>query len=321
MNPKPPAAVLPPSPGALRLWWIAARPRTLPLSLTPVLVGLALAWGEGATPRLLVAIATLAAALLIQIDTNLQNDAADFERGLDCPGRIGPLRVTAAGWASSQRVRAVASLAFGLAFLLGIYLAFIGGWPIVAIGLASLAAAYAYSGGPQPISYTPYGELFVWFFFGVLAVAGSHWLQAERLSPAALPASLMVVRNLRRAQGAALNGHGAHPVPVRSFPGHRLPAAHMTISWTPTADYGDIRYELSGDGIAKISINRPARRNAFRPETVMELMDAFARAHRAPDVGVIILTGVSATRLFARAAIRPCAATTAAITMRPARRI
>jgi 1,4-dihydroxy-2-naphthoate octaprenyltransferase len=206
MNPKPPAAVLPPPPGALRLWWIAARPRTLPLSLTPVLVGLALAWAEGATPRLLVAIATLAAALLIQIGTNLQNDAADFERGLDRPGRIGPLRVTAAGWASSQRVRAVASLAFGLAFLLGIYLAFIGGWPIVAIGLASLAAAYAYSGGPQPISHTPYGELFVWFFFGVLAVAGSHWLQAERLSPAALlagaalglpAAAVLLVNNLR----------------------------------------------------------------------------------------------------------------------------
>ena len=206
MKAKQPEATLPPPPAAWRIWWVAARPRTLPLSLTPVVVGLALAWAEGAQPRVLVAVATVAAALLIQIGTNLHNDAADFLRGNDRPGRIGPLRVTAAGWVSSQRVRSAALLVFAFAFLLGIYLAKSGGWPIVAIGLASLAAGLAYSGGPQPISHTPYGELFVWLFFGVLAVTGTHWLQAEHLSPAALlagaavglpAAAVLLVNNLR----------------------------------------------------------------------------------------------------------------------------
>lgn len=207
MKPEPHGTLIaaPPSP-SWRIWWLAIRPRTLPLSMTPVLVGIALAWAEGATPRVLVALATLAAALLIQAGTNLYNDAADAERGNDPPDRVGPVRVTAAGWVSGRQVRGAANLAFGSAFLLGIYLAWIGGRPIVVIGLAALVAGLAYSGGPKPISHTPYGELFVWFFFGLLAVAGSHWLQAHRLSPAALlagaalglpAAAVLLVNNLR----------------------------------------------------------------------------------------------------------------------------
>lgn len=206
MKPEPHGALIATPSSFWRIWWLAARPHTLPLSMTPVFVGIALAWAEGATPRVLVALATLAAALLIQIGTNLYNDAADAERGNDQSDRLGPLRVTAAGWVSGRQVRSAAYLAFGSAFLLGIYLAWIGGWPIVLIGLAALAAGLAYSGGPRPISHTPYGELFVWFFFGVLAVAGSHWLQAQRLSPAALlagatlglpAAAVLLVNNLR----------------------------------------------------------------------------------------------------------------------------
>ncbi|NWG31201.1 MAG: 1,4-dihydroxy-2-naphthoate polyprenyltransferase [Rhodocyclaceae bacterium] len=207
MSPESPVSTLAAPPrDRWRIWWTAARPRTLPLSASPVLVGLSLAWAEGATPRLMVALATLLAAVLIQIGTNLHNDASDFERGNDRPDRLGPLRVTAAGWASPAAVRRASHLVFACAFALGIFLAFAGGWPIVAIGLASLAAGYAYSGGPRPISHTPFGEIFVWAFFGVLAVAGSHWLQAERLSPAALlagaalglpAAAVLLVNNLR----------------------------------------------------------------------------------------------------------------------------
>jgi 1,4-dihydroxy-2-naphthoate octaprenyltransferase len=206
MNPELPEAILQAPPQGWRVWWTAARPRTLPLAATPVLAGIALAWAEGAAPHWLAALATLLAALLIQIGTNLHNDAADHERGNDRPGRLGPLRVTAAGWASAAAVRNAARSAFAIAFLLGCYLAVVGGWPIVAIGCASLVAGFAYSGGKHPISHTPYGELFVWVFFGVLAVAGSHWLQAAQLSAVALTAgaalglpaaAVLLVNNLR----------------------------------------------------------------------------------------------------------------------------
>ena len=186
--------------------WAAIRPKTLLLAATPVLVGLALAWTEGAAMHAPAALATLVAAVLIQIGVNLHNDAADHERGNDPPERIGPLRVTAAGWATATQVKKGAQIAFGLAFILGVYLAILGGWPIIAIGLTSLAAGAAYSGGPRPISYTPLGELFVWGFFGVLAVVGTHWLQTGHTTAAAwisgaslgLPAAaVLLVNNLR----------------------------------------------------------------------------------------------------------------------------
>lgn len=234
MNPELPGAVAAAPPHGWQVWWTAARPRTLPLAATPVLVGIALAWAEGAAPRWLAALATLLAALLIQIGTNLHNDAADHERGNDREDRLGPLRVTAAGWASAAAVRRAAYAAFGAAFLLGTYLAFIGGWPIVAIGLASLAAGAAYSGGPRPLSHTPFGELFVWLFFGVLAVAGSHWLQAARVSPAALlagaalglpAAAVLLVNNLRDLAADARAGRRTLAAVLGDTPSRKLHAA------------------------------------------------------------------------------------------------
>lgn len=192
MKPELPDAVIEAPPAGWRVWWTAIRPRTLPLAASPVLVGIALAWAEGTAPRWLAALATLLAALLIQIGTNLHNDAADHERGNDRADRLGPLRVTAAGWASAAAVRRAAHLAFGAAFALGVFLAAVGGWPIVAIGLASLAAGYAYSGGPRPISHSPFGELFVLVFFGLVAVGGSHYLQSGAPTPRALLAGLAV---------------------------------------------------------------------------------------------------------------------------------
>lgn len=184
----------------------AIRPQTLPLAATPVLVGISLAWAEGAAPRVGIALATLLAALLIQIGVNLHNDAADHQRGTDTAARIGPLRVTAAGWASAGTVFRAAYLCLALAFALGIYLAVAGGPVIIAIGIASLLAALAYSGGPRPLSHSAFGELFVWIFFGLAAVGGSHWLQAGQFSAAALiagaalglpAAAVLLVNNLR----------------------------------------------------------------------------------------------------------------------------
>ncbi len=215
MKPELPEAIVTAPPRGWRVWWTAARPRTLTISVTPVLLGTAIAWAEGAPHAWPAALAALLCALLIQAGTNLHNDAVDFERGNDTAERVGPLRVTAAGWAPAGDVRGAAFGAFALAFALGIYLVSVGGWPILAVGLASLAAGWAYSGGPRPISHTPLGELFVWIFFGLNAVAGSHWLQSGRLSAAALlggaalgslAAGVLMVNNYRDLEGDAKAG-------------------------------------------------------------------------------------------------------------------
>lgn len=168
-------------------WWLASRPRTLTMAITPVVVGSSLAWADGASPDWPVFATTLACAVLIQVGTNLLNDAADYEKGNDRPDRVGPLRVTAAGLATPREVKRTAALAFGVAAALGLALVWLGGAFILAPGLGSIAAGWAYSGGSKPISYGPYGELFVLAFFGLVAVTGSQHLQARAWSAATLP--------------------------------------------------------------------------------------------------------------------------------------
>jgi len=166
----------------LRVWWTAIRSRTLSLAVTPVLVGTALACADGMALQLPVFLAAMACAVLIQIGTNLHNDVRDFERGNDRPDRVGPLRVTAAGWVSPRTMHRATAWTFGLAAVLGMYLVALGGWPILLAGVASMLAGWAYSGGPRPVSHTPLGEAFVLVFFGWVAVMGSYWLQSGRLS-------------------------------------------------------------------------------------------------------------------------------------------
>ncbi len=196
-------------------WFLACRPKTLSVSLSPVVVGSAIAWHEHGRLLWLPLLAAALGAALIQIGTNLFNDAGDFLRGTDTPGRAGPRRATAEGWLSPRAVQAGAWLAFALAFLCGIYLVGRGGWPIVAVGLASLAAGWAYTGGPRPIAYGPLGEVFVFLFFGLIAVGGSYYLQALGLSATTLLAAALVglhaaavitVNNHRDRDGDAANG-------------------------------------------------------------------------------------------------------------------
>ncbi len=158
-------------------WVLAARPKTLPLTMSPVIAGVSLAIAETGTFAPFTALCTLLAAMAIQIGANLYNDASDFERGTDGLDRLGPRRATAQGWFSARQVKTAAHLMFALAFVLGIFLLVRGGWPILTIGLASLAAGYAYTGGPKPIAYGPFGEIYVLLFFGIAAVGGSHYLQ------------------------------------------------------------------------------------------------------------------------------------------------
>lgn len=166
----------------LRVWWTAIRSRTLSLAVTPVLVGTALAYADGMTLHLAAFFAAMTCAVLIQIGTNLHNDVRDFERGNDRADRVGPLRVTAAGWVSPRTMHRATAWTFGMAAMLGMYLVALGGWPILLAGMASLLAGWAYSGGLRPVSYTPLGEVFVLVFFGWVAVLGSYWLQSGQLS-------------------------------------------------------------------------------------------------------------------------------------------
>lgn len=175
------------------------------MAATPVLCGGALAWHAGHPMATLTWVVTLATALLIQMGTNLFNDAADAGSS-DGPGRIGPLRVTAAGWAPAEAVRHAALVCFAGALAGGIYLVMAGGWPILVIGAASLAAGWAYSAGPRPLSHTAWGEVWVLAFFGLAAVAGSQALQGLRpgapallvgLALGAMGAAVLLVNNLR----------------------------------------------------------------------------------------------------------------------------
>jgi 1,4-dihydroxy-2-naphthoate octaprenyltransferase len=177
-------------PAGFRLWLHAIRPRTLTLAVAPVLVGTALAWRQAGHVAAGPALAALLGAGAIQAATNLVNDWADGLRGDDRPDRIGPARVVASGWASAPKVLTAAVVASVLAGLSGLYLIAVGGWPILALGAASLLAGWGYSSGPQPISHTPLGEAFVVAFFGLAAVAGSTFLQTHGLSPAALLAGV-----------------------------------------------------------------------------------------------------------------------------------
>lgn len=173
----PPAPSLAIDPSRLSRWVSAARPKTLLLAATPVVTGVGLAAAQTGELAFATALATLLAAIAIQVGTNLHNDAADFERGTDGADRVGPPRAAAQGWFTARQVRAAAHLAFGAAFLLGCLLVTRGGWPILTIGLASLACGYAYTSGPRPIAYGPFGELYVLGFFGIASGVGSHYLQ------------------------------------------------------------------------------------------------------------------------------------------------
>ncbi len=197
--------VSPTHPGRLRAWLMAARPPTLPAAIVPVLVGSAVAAAAGYF-RPLPFVAALLAALLIQVGTNLANDYFDHQKGADTAARLGPTRVTQSGLIAPADVRAAMIATFALAALIGLYLVVVGGWPILAIGLLSIAAGVLYTGGPWPLGYHGLGDLFVFIFFGLVAVAGTAYLHTGALSGAAIGASLpismlvtaiLVVNNLR----------------------------------------------------------------------------------------------------------------------------
>jgi 1,4-dihydroxy-2-naphthoate polyprenyltransferase len=192
-------------PGFWRAWWLAARPKTLPIAIAPVVVGTAAAMTE-VVFRAGPAFAALLGALLLQIGANIANDYFDFKKGADTDARVGPLRVTQAGLLTPRQVASGMALVFGLAALVGIYLIWAGGWLVAVIGILAILAALAYTGGPFPLGYNGLGEVFVFLFFGLAAVCGTYYVQAQAISAVALWAAIplgalamavLTVNNLR----------------------------------------------------------------------------------------------------------------------------
>jgi 1,4-dihydroxy-2-naphthoate octaprenyltransferase len=190
---------------SFRIWIMAARVRTLPAAVAPVLVGTALS----ATERDLRVggfIAALIGAIFIQVGTNLSNDYSDARRGADADDRLGPVRVTAGGLVPPRQVLVATYVSFGVAVLCGVYLVYLAGPILLAIGAASILAGVLYTGGPRPYGYEGLGEVFVFLFFGIVAVTGSYYVQAEQVTWEAfvlavpvglLASSILVVNNVR----------------------------------------------------------------------------------------------------------------------------
>jgi 1,4-dihydroxy-2-naphthoate octaprenyltransferase len=189
----------------VRIWVMAARLRTLPAAIAPVLVGTSLAGQEG-TFRAGAFVAALLGAIFIQVGTNLSNDYSDARRGADTEDRLGPVRVTAGGLVPPRQVLIATYVTFGLAVLCGAYLVYVAGPALLAIGAASILAGVLYTGGPRPYGYEGLGEVFVFLFFGIVAVTGSYFVQVESLEWEAfalavpvglLAAAILVVNNVR----------------------------------------------------------------------------------------------------------------------------
>lgn len=178
-------------PSQLAAWFLATRPRTLVAGFVPVAVGTALASRDGHFMPL-AALACLIGALFIQVGTNLVNDYYDFKRGADTGDRLGPPRATQQGWLAPRSVIMGAMVCFALAFAIGMYLVSIAGWPLLVIGVTSLLAGYAYTGGPFPLAYNGLGDVFVLVFFGFVAVGGTYFVQTGTVSLSAMLAALPV---------------------------------------------------------------------------------------------------------------------------------
>ena len=231
----------------LSSWILAMRPRTLSLSTMPVIVGGTLAWTVAGELRWPALVAALLGGIFIHLGTNLHNDATGSKRGGDGPDRFGPLRATASGLLAETSVHATAISCFAAAALIGCYLIWVGGWPIFLLGVASIVSGWAYNGGPLPVAYTPFGELFVVAFFGLGAVCGTYWLCAGHLDAAAINAGLAVgffaaavllVNNQRDVKADARVGRRTLPILAGPRVTHRIYAAMMLAPFALLAPIG-----------------------------------------------------------------------------------
>ena len=204
----------PSAPGVGAVWWSATRPATLAASVSPVLLGTAVALHDGRA-RLGPGLLALVVGIGMQLGVNYANDYSDHQRGADSPRRIGPLRAASSGIVPPEQVRLAAFAAFGLAALAGVWLCLLTDWRLLFVGAACLVAGWLYTGGPRPYGYLGLGELFVFVFFGLVACAGTAYVQELRLTPLALWAAagcglladaILLLNNLRDMETDAAAG-------------------------------------------------------------------------------------------------------------------
>ena len=195
-------------------WLIAIRIKTLPAAISPVILGTALAFHDGDSNSIILFM-TLLAAVLIQIGANFANDVYDFQKGTDRDDRLGPKRATQSGLITPEEMKTAMWRIFALAIFVGFYLAWVGGWPIVFIGLASIAAGIAYTGGPYPLGYHGWGDAFVFIFFGLIAVPATYYLQTGFITNNSLwmgaalgmlSTAILVVNNIRDMETDIVTG-------------------------------------------------------------------------------------------------------------------
>jgi 1,4-dihydroxy-2-naphthoate polyprenyltransferase len=289
----PPAGDREANLGPLRVWLAAARVRTLPAAIAPVLMGTAMAAADGGfhAPSALVA---AACALLLQVGANFVNDLADARKGADTAARKGPLRVVSAGLVSEQAMLRAIVAVFVAAFLLGLTLVARGGWPVLAVGLASMAAAVGYTAGRRALGYLGLGDLFVLVFFGPVAVAGTHYVQTLTFSwiaalagigPGLLAVAILVANNLRDVDEDRAVGKRTLIVRFGERFGQRLFAlCHVVPAFLPL-----LLWALTGRhfGACAAALVLPLSMKAIRA----------VRASRAPEVLIPVLVGTG-KRLF-----------------------
>jgi 1,4-dihydroxy-2-naphthoate octaprenyltransferase len=218
-------------PGSLAAWRVALRPRTLWIATIPVIVATCLAWSVADAFDAGIALIALAASVLMQVVTNLQNDVGYTERMSGSGGRIGLPRATANGWLSTAEVNRAIVATVVLAQVVALPLMIRGGWPIVLTSVTSTLAAYGYMGGPWPVAFTPYGELVVFVFFGLTAVCGSYYVQAGDIGAAAWitgvaigahAAAVLLVNNYRDRAHDEATGRRTLPVLIGATASLRL---------------------------------------------------------------------------------------------------
>jgi len=198
-----------------KIWFLASRPKTLPAAVAPIIIGLAMAYSDNKSINCLTAVLTLVCAVLIQVGTNFANDYFDFVKGTDNNKRIGPKRATQNGLVSKKEMKFAFLMTFAIAALLGIVLVIKGGWPILIIGILAIIFGILYTAGPMPLAYVGLGDIFVFIFFGIVAVCGTYFLQAFKitlsvfiasLAPGLLSAAILTSNNLRDENNDRLSG-------------------------------------------------------------------------------------------------------------------
>jgi 1,4-dihydroxy-2-naphthoate octaprenyltransferase len=210
----------------MRIWLLAARPKTLWASVSPIIIGIAMAY-EAGQGHLWSALAALFAGVMLQVGANFANDYLDHAKGVDTANRLGPTRVTQAGMVSPSAMKGATSIVLTLAFLAGVYLVYRAGWPIVIVGLSSMLFAVLYTGGPYPLGYHGWGDILAFIFYGPVATGGTYYVQALALSPEVIVAgcapglfsvAILTVNNLRDIDNDARAGRKTLPVRFgRSF--------------------------------------------------------------------------------------------------------